>query len=101
MECEQKRTMSQNSENDSDECVAVAYLGNAGHTCPDLSSGSSPGKKRKKIIKRHKKVKKDSNHGHSSDSSVEVIDVKLPYQDEINQEIDKPTQETKYIGNVE
>ena len=57
------------------------------------SDESSPWKDRSKVKIKSKKAKKESKHEDSSDSSVEIVHVKLPYQDEIDKELNKPTQE--------
>ena len=91
-----KRDISSDDNSDSSCCVVPAFLANAGNT---LSESEGEGEvidkehfaQRKQFKKR--KVQISQEESDSTDSSIEIIDVKLPNQSEIDRELAKETQD--------
>ena len=76
------------------ECVIVPNMGNVGHTCESSASESSQENlSRKKLVKKLPKKEEDPFADFGSDSSVEIIDVKLPYEKLVKEKKEKETQD--------
>ena len=91
-----KRDISSDETSDSSCCIVPAFVANAGHTLTESESDEQLSNKehvgQRKILKK-RIVKKCQEESDSTDSSVEIIDVKLPNQLEIDAELAKATQD--------
>ena len=89
-----KRDSSADDKSDSSCTVVPSFLVNAGHTLTESPEELSDHEtvRQKKLFKR-RKVKKSEEQHESSDSSVEIIDVKLPNQADIDAQLAKDTQD--------
>ena len=89
----QKRKRDSSSEKSDSSCrIVPSFLVNAGHTLTESEDSNNEQIAHKKILKK-RKVKIYSEDRESSDSSVEIIDVKLPNQSEIDAKLAKDTQD--------
>ena len=91
MEEIKKRKISE-CDSDSDCVIIPAFLVNAGHTMNESEEEEEDSKdERKKLIKKSKRDIKPKEE--ESDSSVEIVDVKLPYEKDVQEKLNKPTQD--------
>ena len=81
-------------ENSDDSCVIVANLF-TGHTCRE--SDSSSGNEKSRVVKKLKKQIPQKDDSQSTDSSVEIIDVILPYAKLVEEKKNMPTQDLDTI----
>ena len=95
MESPSKKRKNDSSSDESDSsCRIVAFLGNAGHTLTGSDEDTSPEKPKHKQLKKRKILDVSFKiTPESSDSSVEITDVKLPNQAEIDALLARDTQE--------
>ena len=88
-----KRKRDSSSENSDSSCrVVPSFLVNAGHTLTESEESDKEHIAHKKILKK-RKTQKSYEESESTDSSVEIIDVKLPNQSQIDAELAKDTQD--------
>ena len=94
----QKRKISESEETKSEgSCVVVPYLGNVNHTMAESDSDSCTNKGKAKLLRNFKKQKPNKEEYNSTDSSVEIVDVTLPYQELVEEKQKIPTQELDTI----
>ena len=90
--CEGKRKNDLDSSGNNSDCVIVPFMANT--NTMNESDSSSGDKERKKSRKKFKKeIVHSQPKAEESDSSVEIVDVKLLYERNVQELLDKPTQE--------
>ena len=91
-----KRKAECSSQSDS-SCKVVSVFENLANTMNESDSDSDEVNSKKKYAsKKIKKIKRDDTtytEGQSSDSSVEIVDVKLPYEKDVKEKESKATQD--------
>ena len=88
------RIMRNRNEVKSDDCYVVApFMVNMGNTCAESDTDSFVRNGNPKVLKKIKKKAINKVDGNATDSSVEIVDVTLPYEKLVEEKRNIPTQE--------